>query len=170
MLSISATQGSGRLRCWRAGMLGGVFFGGLWWTVRRGGLADAGALVPRQPRPAHRHRAGRLLRRGCGQPLRLGLCLLGFLLARAIVLACHTTARRRDGTAMRLTPDAWIFWQHGFFKLNATIVFTWALMAVLVIGAALITRRLATGHERSRWQNLLEIVVTAIVGRSRTSA
>ena len=66
---------------------------------------------------------------------------------------------------MRLTPDAWIFWQHGFFKLNATIVFTWALMAVLTIGAALITRRLATGHQRSRWQNLLEIVVTAIVGQ-----
>jgi F-type H+-transporting ATPase subunit a len=66
---------------------------------------------------------------------------------------------------MRLTPDAWIFWEHGFFKLNATIVFTWALMAVLVLGAALITRSLATGHERSRWQNLLEIVVTAIVGQ-----
>jgi F-type H+-transporting ATPase subunit a len=66
---------------------------------------------------------------------------------------------------MRLTPDQWIFWQHGFVKLNATIVFTWALMALLVLGAALITRRLVTGHERSRWQNLLEIVVTAIVGQ-----
>lgn len=66
---------------------------------------------------------------------------------------------------MRLTPDAWIFWQHGFIKLNATIVFTWALMAVLVIGAALITRRLTADHQRSRWQNLLEIVVTAIVAQ-----
>ncbi len=66
---------------------------------------------------------------------------------------------------MRLTPDAWIFWQFGFIKLNATIVFTWALMAVLVLGAALITRRLSTDHERSRWQNLLEIVVTGIVGQ-----
>jgi len=66
---------------------------------------------------------------------------------------------------MRLTPDALIFWQYGFFKLNATIVFTWALMAVLVLGAALITRRLVTGHQRSRWQNLLEIVVTAIVSQ-----
>ncbi len=66
---------------------------------------------------------------------------------------------------MRLTPDAWIFWQHGFFKLNATIVFTWALMAILVLGAAFITRHLATGHERSRWQNLLEIVVTGIIGQ-----
>ncbi len=66
---------------------------------------------------------------------------------------------------MRLTPDAWIFWQFGFIKLNATIVFTWALMAVLVLGAAFITRRLSTDHERSRWQNLLEIVVTGIVGQ-----
>jgi len=66
---------------------------------------------------------------------------------------------------MRLTPDEWIFWQHGFFKLNATIVFTWALMAVLVVGAALVTRQLTTGHERSRWQDMLEIVVTAIVGQ-----
>jgi len=64
---------------------------------------------------------------------------------------------------MRLTPDAWIFWQHGFIKLNATIVFTWALMAVLVLGAAFVTRRLSTDHQRSRWQNLLEIVVTGIV-------
>jgi F-type H+-transporting ATPase subunit a len=66
---------------------------------------------------------------------------------------------------VRLTPDTWIFWQYGFIKLNATIVFTWALMAVLVLGAALITRKLATGHERSRWQNLLEIVVTAILSQ-----
>ena len=27
---------------------------------------------------------------------------------------------------MRLSPDQWIFWQSGFVKLNATIVFTWA--------------------------------------------
>ena len=63
---------------------------------------------------------------------------------------------------MRLSPDQLIFWQHGLIKLNATIVFTWALMAVLVLGVALITRRLATGQERSRWQNLLEIIVTGI--------
>jgi F-type H+-transporting ATPase subunit a len=63
---------------------------------------------------------------------------------------------------MRLSGDQWIFWQSGFVKLNATIVFTWALMLVLVIGSRLITGRLATGLARSRWQNLLEIVVTMI--------
>ena len=63
---------------------------------------------------------------------------------------------------MRLSPDEIIFWQHGIFKLNATIVFTWALMLVLALGAKLITRKLTTDHTRSRWQNLLEIVVTLI--------
>lgn len=66
---------------------------------------------------------------------------------------------------MRMTPDTWIFWQYGVVTLNATIVFTWVLMAVLTLGAFLITRRLTTGHERTRWQNLLEIVVTSIVGQ-----
>ena len=63
---------------------------------------------------------------------------------------------------MRLSPDQMIFWQHGFFKLNGTIVFTWGVMLVLAVGAKLITRKLTTEHIRSRWQNLLEIVVTAI--------
>jgi F-type H+-transporting ATPase subunit a len=64
---------------------------------------------------------------------------------------------------MRLSPDERIFWQHGLLKLNATIVFTWGLMLVLTVGSKLITRRLSTDLKRYRWQNFLEIVVTAIV-------
>ena len=63
---------------------------------------------------------------------------------------------------MRLSPDEMIFWQHGVFKLNATLVFTWGLMLVLAVGAKLSTRNLSTDLKRSRWQNLLEIVVTGI--------
>ncbi len=63
---------------------------------------------------------------------------------------------------MRLSPDEMIFWQHGLLKLNATIVYTWGLMLALAVGSILITRKLSTGLERSRWQNLLEIVVTAM--------
>ncbi|MBE0603801.1 MAG: F0F1 ATP synthase subunit A [Deltaproteobacteria bacterium] len=63
---------------------------------------------------------------------------------------------------MRLSPDEIIFWQHGFITLNATIVFTWALMLVLVVGSVLITRKLSTGLKRSRWQNLLEVIVSMI--------
>ena len=61
---------------------------------------------------------------------------------------------------MNLSPDEIIFWQFGFFKLNATIVFTWGLMLVMAVGSLLITRNISTGLARSRWQNLLEIVVT----------
>jgi len=63
---------------------------------------------------------------------------------------------------MHLSPDEIIFWQHGFIKLNATIVYTWGVMLLLVLGSKLITRRLSTGLKRSRWQNLLEIVVTML--------
>jgi F-type H+-transporting ATPase subunit a len=63
---------------------------------------------------------------------------------------------------MHLSPDEIVFWQHGIFKLNATILFTWGLMAVLAAGSWLVTRKLSMGLQRSRWQNLLEIVVTGI--------
>jgi F-type H+-transporting ATPase subunit a len=63
---------------------------------------------------------------------------------------------------MHLSPDAVIFWQYGFAKLNATIAFTWALMLLMTLGAWLVTRRLSGELTRSRWQNLLEIIVTGI--------
>jgi F-type H+-transporting ATPase subunit a len=63
---------------------------------------------------------------------------------------------------MHLSPDQIIFWQYGWFTLNATIVFTWAVMFVLVLGSYLITRRLTTEQHRSRWQNVLEIIVVTI--------
>jgi F-type H+-transporting ATPase subunit a len=64
---------------------------------------------------------------------------------------------------MHLTPDEIIFWRFGFIKLNATILVTWFLMLVLVIGAKLITRHLEFHQlQTSRWQNLLEIIVTLL--------
>ncbi len=63
---------------------------------------------------------------------------------------------------MHLSPDDFIFWQYGFLKLNATVLFTWGLMLVLAVGSKAVTRKLSIGPERSRWQNLLEIVVIAI--------
>jgi F-type H+-transporting ATPase subunit a len=64
---------------------------------------------------------------------------------------------------VHLSSDQMIFWQHGFVKLNGTIVFTWGLMLVLAIGAKLITRNLSTELTRSRWQNFVEIIVTAML-------
>lgn len=63
---------------------------------------------------------------------------------------------------MHLSPDEVVFWQYGVVKLNATILYTWGLMLALAIGAKLVTRKLSSGPGRTRWQNLLEIVVTAL--------
>ena len=41
-------------------------------------------------------------------------------------------------------------------------VTTWALMTLLVIGARLITRRLKTDNKISRWQCILEMLVTTM--------
>lgn len=63
---------------------------------------------------------------------------------------------------MTISPDAIVLWQFGPFALNATIAFTWLVMVLLVVGAWAITRRLSTGTELSRWQNLIELLVTAM--------
>ena len=63
---------------------------------------------------------------------------------------------------MKLSPDETIFWQHGFFTINLTIVTTWALMLVLIVGARLVTRKLKTDLTISRWQCILEMIVIGI--------
>ena len=63
---------------------------------------------------------------------------------------------------MRLSPDELVYWKWGFVVLNSTIVTTWALMLVMTLGAKLITRKLKTEGDISRWQGFLEIVVTTI--------
>ncbi len=63
---------------------------------------------------------------------------------------------------MIISPDEIVYWRWGPLALNATIVFTWVVMAILVIGSWAITRRMSSGPEMSRWQNLLEVVVSGI--------
>ncbi len=64
---------------------------------------------------------------------------------------------------MHLSPDEIIFWQYGIFKLNATIMLTWGLMLFMTICAHVVTRGLSTELKRSRWENMLEIIVTAML-------
>lgn len=45
---------------------------------------------------------------------------------------------------MRISPDEIVFWEYGFINLNLTIVMTWVIMILLVVGAWLITRNLKT--------------------------
>jgi F-type H+-transporting ATPase subunit a len=69
---------------------------------------------------------------------------------------------------MPITPDHTIYWHWGFTHLNATIVFTWAVMLLLTLVSWLVTRRLeGDGEHRSRWQNALEAIVEAIRGQIR---
>ena len=64
---------------------------------------------------------------------------------------------------MRISSDQKVFWEYGFINLNLTIVTTWVLMVLLVVGAWLITRNLKTDIKRSRWQNILEMLILMIL-------
>lgn len=63
---------------------------------------------------------------------------------------------------MDISPDSWILYEWQGWRLNATIVFTWVVMALLVLGSWAITARLSEGETVSRWQVALEVIVTTI--------
>lgn len=63
---------------------------------------------------------------------------------------------------MEISPDAWVLYEWRGLRLNATIVFTWAVMAFLVLGSWAVTVRLSEGETVSRWQVMLEVIVAAI--------
>ena len=62
----------------------------------------------------------------------------------------------------QISPDQVIFWQQGVISLNATILYTWGVMAVMAMGSWLATRKLTSEVAQSRWQNLLEIIVNGM--------
>jgi F-type H+-transporting ATPase subunit a len=68
---------------------------------------------------------------------------------------------------MKLSSDQTIFWHHGFITLNLTLVTTWIIMLILVIGSKLITRKLKAEVHISKWQCMLEIIVTGINNQIR---
>src|SRR5574337_170786 len=61
---------------------------------------------------------------------------------------------------VEISPDEIVLWKWGFVTFNATIVFTWLVMALLVLSAWLTTRRLSVEPPLSRHQNFLETVIT----------
>ena len=63
---------------------------------------------------------------------------------------------------MTLTPDDIVVWQVGAIAINATLVFTWLVMAGLVLFSALVTRHLSSSPHISQGQNLLEVIVLGI--------
>jgi F-type H+-transporting ATPase subunit a len=63
---------------------------------------------------------------------------------------------------MDISSDQWVLWQGYGLTLNATVAFTWGLMAVLVLGSLAVTSRLSDAAAPPRWQSLLEVIVTGI--------
>ncbi|WP_373499912.1 F0F1 ATP synthase subunit A [Desulfococcus sp.] len=63
---------------------------------------------------------------------------------------------------MEISPDSIIYWSRGPFILNATLLFTWIIMALLVLGSWLVTRNLGTDVRISSRQNFLEAIVAGM--------
>ena len=67
---------------------------------------------------------------------------------------------------MHISPDENIFWQYGFLKLNSTIVMTWGVMLLLIVGSKIITRGITKTNDAelspSRSQLFLEIIIAGI--------
>ncbi len=63
---------------------------------------------------------------------------------------------------MEISPDATVLYEWRGLQLTATVAYTWLVMAILVIGSWAITARLSEGETVSRWQVLLEVIVSTI--------
>jgi len=71
---------------------------------------------------------------------------------------------------MEITTDHIIFWEWEFIHINATLVYSWLVMGILVIGSWLVSRRLSSGIHMNRWQNILEVLVTMIQDQIREAS
>jgi F-type H+-transporting ATPase subunit a len=60
-----------------------------------------------------------------------------------------------------------VFYEQGFLVINATLVFTWLTMALIVGVSVWITKKLSILPRLPRWQNFLEIVVEGIAEQIR---
>lgn len=69
---------------------------------------------------------------------------------------------------MQLTPDTTVLFELGVFKLNATLVNTWIVMALLVGISWLVTRKLRPDAPPGRWRNALETLVLLIEAQIRS--
>lgn len=63
---------------------------------------------------------------------------------------------------MIINPDKIEIFKIGPLHINATIFFTWVVMAFIVLSAYLITRKLSKGPKVPSWQLMLETLVTFV--------
>ncbi|MFP7571387.1 F0F1 ATP synthase subunit A [Marivita sp. S2033] len=66
---------------------------------------------------------------------------------------------------MQLTPDEVVIFTLWGVAINATIVNTWIIMALLTGVSALVTRNLRPDVPPNRWRTALEVIVNGIVGQ-----
>lgn len=71
---------------------------------------------------------------------------------------------------MDITPDHLVVLHWGFLHLNATIIYTWAVMLLLAAVSWSATRRITGGSPGSRWANALEAIVAGIRSQIREIA
>jgi F-type H+-transporting ATPase subunit a len=62
----------------------------------------------------------------------------------------------------QISPDQVILCQWGIIKITATLLYTWFIMGILIIGSWLVTRNISSEVRTTRWQGLLEVVVSTI--------
>ncbi|MBU2890615.1 F0F1 ATP synthase subunit A [Celeribacter halophilus] len=66
---------------------------------------------------------------------------------------------------MNLSPDQTVIFEVWGIPVNATIFYTWVVMALLTVTSYLITRRLRADVPPSRWRTTLEVIVQGIQGQ-----
>lgn len=63
---------------------------------------------------------------------------------------------------MVIDPSEILYFQFGFVRITATLVFTWITMLILSIGSYLLTRNLKIEGDISKGQNMLEALIETI--------
>ncbi len=63
---------------------------------------------------------------------------------------------------MNIDPSEIVYFQWGFVRITATLVFTWIIMVVLAVGAFFLTRNLSSDTKISKRQNAMEALFTMI--------
>lgn len=71
---------------------------------------------------------------------------------------------------MTISPDQTVLVEFGFIRINATLLFTWLIMALLAFGARRLTRHLSSDLTLSPGQHLLEVLVIGMSDQIRDIA
>jgi len=60
---------------------------------------------------------------------------------------------------MKYSPDQYILWEKGFVQINLTLVFTWVVMAIIILIAFIARLKLTKGKDISKFQSFFEIII-----------